>query len=102
MVYPLSEVIDPGSISPASLLKIDVQGYEMDVLQGCEGILEKFRYLYVECSFIELYEGQALAGQIIAWLEERNFILSSVHNLYYDKSGMALQGDFLFSKMDNG
>jgi FkbM family methyltransferase len=98
MVYPLSQIIDPASIPSASLLKIDVQGFELDVLQGCEDILQKFSHLYIECSFIELYEGQALAHQIIAWLEERNFVLSSVHNLYYGKSGLAVQGDFLFSK----
>jgi hypothetical protein len=39
-----------------------------------------------------------LAHQIIAWLEERNFVLSSVHNLYYGKNGMAVQGDFLFTQ----
>jgi FkbM family methyltransferase len=97
MVYPLSELIDPASIPSASLLKIDVQGYELDVLQGCEDILQKFSHLYIECSFIELYEGQALAHQIIAWLDERNFVLSSVHNLYYGKNGLAVQGDFLFA-----
>jgi FkbM family methyltransferase len=101
LVYPLSQLLDPASIPPASLLKIDVQGYELEVLQGCEEILQKFSHLYIECSFIELYAGQALAHQIIAWLEERNFVLSSVHNLYYGKNGLAVQGDFLFSKIKN-
>ncbi len=98
LVSPLSQLIDPASIPSASLLKIDVQGYELDVLQGCEDVLQKFSHLYIECSFIELYEGQALAHQIIAWLEQRNFILSGIHNLYYGKNGMAIQADFLFSK----
>lgn len=98
MVYPLSQVIESVSIPPDSLLKIDVQGYELDVLQGCENLLQRFSYLYIECSFVELYEGQALAYQIIAWLEERGFVLCSVHNLYYGRDSMAIQGDFLFSK----
>ena len=97
-VYPLSQLLDPASIPPASLLKIDVQGFELEVLQGCEDILQMFSHLYIECSFIELYAGQALAYQVIAWLAERNFVLSSVHNLYYGRNGMAVQGDFLFSK----
>ena len=97
-VYPLSQLVDPASIPPASLLKIDVQGYELDVLQGCEDVLQKFSHLYIECSFVELYEGQALAHQVIAWLEARNFVLSSIHNLYYGKNGMAVQADFLFSQ----
>ena len=99
MVCRLSDVIDPASIPHASLLKIDVQGFELDVLQGCEDMLQKFSHLYIECSFIELYEGQALAHQIITWLGKRNFALSSIHNLYYGKNGMAIQGDFLFSKI---
>lgn len=100
MVYPLSQVIEPVSIPPDSLLKIDVQGYELDVLQGCEDLLQRFSHLYIECSFVELYKGQALAYQIITWLEERNFFLRSVHNLYYGRDGMAIQGDFLFSKRE--
>ena len=99
-VYPLSARIDPACIPPASLLKIDVQGYELEVLRGCEDVLQKFSHLYIECSFIELYAGQALAHQVIAWLQARNFILSSVHHLYYGKNGLAIQGDFLFSHID--
>jgi FkbM family methyltransferase len=100
-VYPLSDILDPASIPPGSLLKIDVQGYELDVLRGCGDILHKFSHLYVECSFMELYEGQALAHQVIAWLQERGFVLWSVHNLYYARSGLAVQGDFLFSQNAN-
>ena len=102
MVYPLSQLIDPACIPLASLLKIDVQGFELDVLQGCEDILHRFSNLYIECSFIELYRGQALAHEVIAWLEERNFELSSIHNLSYGKNGLAIQADFLFSRNQMG
>ena len=101
MVFPLSQLIDSSSIPSASLLKIDVQGFEMDVLLGCEDVLGNFSCLYIECSFIELYKGQALAHQIIEWLEKRDFVLSSIHNVYYGKTGMAIQGDFLFTKKKN-
>ena len=97
-VLPLSEALGSTFIPPASLLKIDVQGFELEVLKGCEDILSKFSHLYIECSFIELYEGQALVHQIIAWLEQRSFILIGVHNLYYQKNGLAVQGDFLFAQ----
>ncbi len=99
-VLPLSQALGDTSIPPASLLKIDVQGFELEVLQGCGDILNKFSHLYIECSFIELYKGQALAHQIISWLEQRNFVLSGVHNLYYEKNGRAIQGDFLFTQRE--
>jgi len=95
-VLPLSRVLQDTSIPPASLLKIDVQGFELEVLRGSEDVLSKFSHLYIECSFIELYEGQALAHQVIDWLGQRNFILIGVYNIYYAKNGAAIQGDFLF------
>jgi len=98
VVMPLSQVLKDTVIPPASLLKIDVQGFELEVLKSSEDILDRFSYLYIECSFIELYEGQALAPHIISWLEQRNFMLRSVHNLYYAENGMAVQGDFLFAR----
>jgi FkbM family methyltransferase len=97
-VCPLSEWIKPASIPSDSLLKIDVQGFELDVLQGCEDVLDRFKHLYVECSYIEMYEGQALAPRVIAWLEEKGFALSGVHNLYHGEDGTAIQGDFLFTR----
>jgi len=53
--------------------------------------------IYVECSFVELYQGQALADEVISFLREENFSLSGIYNLNYDKSGRAIQGDFLFT-----
>jgi FkbM family methyltransferase len=96
-VFSLSQLLDAETIPPASLLKIDVQGFELDVIRGSEDIINKFSHLYIECSFVELYKDQALAHQIISWLEQRDFILSGVHNMYYERNGTAIQGDFLFT-----
>lgn len=99
-VLPLAKALGETCLPSNSLLKIDVQGFELEVLKGCENLLEKFSHLYIECSFIELYERQALAHQVIAWLEQRKFVLTGVHNLYY-KNGAALQGDFLFRRCNS-
>jgi hypothetical protein len=66
-------------------------------LQGCEDLLECFSHVYAECSFVELYTGQALTHEVIDWLGERGFRLSAVHNMSYDRNGRAVQGDFLFA-----
>jgi hypothetical protein len=95
-VLPLSQALDETCLPPTSLLKIDVQGFELEVLKGCEDLLDKFSHLYIECSFVELYERQALAHQVIAWLASRGFALVGVYNLYYARNGAAIQGDFLF------
>jgi FkbM family methyltransferase len=95
-VLPLHEAIDADDLSSPALLKIDVQGFELEVLKGCRPMLDRFSCIYVECSFIELYEGQALAHEVIDYLSQHGFRLSGVYNMTYDKKGIAIQADFLF------
>jgi len=97
-VAPLREFIPAAKIEAPALLKVDVQGYELQALRGCEDLLSRFAYVYVECSFVELYASQALADEVIAWLRERGFRLRGVHNVDYDRDGRAIQADFLFAR----
>ena len=96
MVKPLSSLLSANEIEMPAILKIDVQGFEKQVLQGCVTLLDCFSYVYIECSFVELYQGQSLAYEIIAFLAEHGFFLHGVYNMYFDRTGIALQGDFLF------
>ena len=93
----LSSRIKEDDLKQPALLKIDVQGYELAVLQGCDSLLPRFSHVYVECSFVELYTGQALAADVISYLHERNFDLRGVYNTCYDAHGNAIQADMLFA-----
>jgi len=84
-------------ISP-SLLKLDVQGFELEALRGCESLLSNFDVVYCECSFVELYSGQKFASDIIRWLDARGFRLVGFYNPSFDSAGQAIQADFLFEK----
>jgi len=96
-VATLSDCVDGDSIEGTALLKLDVQGYELAALHGCEDLLARFKYVYVEASFIELYVGQALATDVIAYLFARGFKLICVANLSAGNARRPIQGDFLFS-----
>jgi len=100
-VVPLHELLQPNEIVKPALLKIDVQGYELEVLRGCDDMLSNFAHVYVECSFVELYEGQPLARDIIDFLQQRNFFMRGVYNMSYDRLGHAVQADFHFSNSEN-
>lgn len=97
-VAQLGDEIGADAFGSPALLKIDVQGFELQALRGCESLLNLFTWVYVECSFVELYSGQAFADAVIVWLHERGFCLSGVYNLVYDANGCAIQADFLFSR----
>lgn len=97
-VGPLRDFVVEGQIEPPALLKLDVQGFELQALHGCESLLHRFAHVYVECSFVELYAGQALADEVIGWLRVRGFKLRGMYNPANDKEGRVVQADFLFSR----
>ena len=88
------------TISRPCLLKIDVQGLELDVLKGAGSSLSHVDEVLVEASFTELYTGQALADDIIQYLAEYNFHLVDVHGLVRALDGTALQADWLFRRVN--
>lgn len=94
---PLDAIVTADELVPPALLKIDVQGFELTVLEGCAGLIDRFSWVYVEVSFVALYEGQALAHEVIAWLAARAFVLRGVHNPTWI-DGRCIQADLLFGR----
>ncbi len=97
-VGPLSAYLPTDAIEPPALLKLDVQGFELSALAACEDRLARFRWVYAECSYLELYRGQALAHDVIAWLRQRGFAERAVYNTARTADGRAVQADFLFER----
>jgi FkbM family methyltransferase len=97
---PLSEFVDGSSIEEPALLKVDVQGYELEALRACGDLLDKFAYVYAEASFIELYEGQVLADDLVAWLRERGYELVDSYGASSDAHGRKIQADMLFKRSE--
>lgn len=94
-VDKLSNVLSSG-ISRPSLLKIDVQGYELEVLRGSCEVLDEIDDVLCECSYQELYEGQPLVNDVVAFMAAAGFVLAGVFGVSRALSGEQLQADFLF------
>jgi len=97
-ISPLNNFIVSDDLISPVFVKIDVQGYELEVLKGCNNFFEYFDYIFVECSFIELYENQPMAYEIINYLFNYSFKLRGIYNTFYDKTGTSIQADLLFCK----
>ena len=95
-VKRLDEVLSADDLQQPALLKIDVQGFEYEVLSGASALLEHFSHIYVEASFVELYEGQKLAHEIEALLLLAGFELAKKHNTMSGSDGSVVQSDLLF------
>ncbi len=72
-VATLDELLGPAA--RFDLVKIDVQGAELDVLRGGERLLEHAVGITLEVQLHELYRGQALFPDVHRWMLERGFRL---------------------------
>ncbi len=97
-VGPLSDFVSANDLTAPALLKIDVQGFELEVLRGAGDLLAAFEHVYVEASFEALYEGQALADDVIAYLVAAGFAEVGRHNVSIGPEGAPIQADFLFRR----
>jgi len=88
----------PRTLLRPCLLKIDVQGAELEVLRGAERLLGQVDEVYVECSLVEFYEGQPLLDDLVVHLATRGFRLRGIHSLLRDHRGQCLQADLLFAR----
>jgi len=99
-LVPLDMVEQLRPLERPALLKVDTQGYELEVLRGAEGILEEVDEIVLEGSFVELYAGQALADDLVCHLRKRSWRLHGLHSLSRDSSGRCIQADLHFVRAE--
>lgn len=100
-VARLDTLLSPTQVRAPALLKIDVQGFEYEVLRGIAGLVPQIRWIYVEASFVELYRGQRLYAEIADLLAELGYRPISRNNLSHDADGREIQADILFERAGN-
>ncbi|MBI2870174.1 MAG: FkbM family methyltransferase [Candidatus Omnitrophica bacterium] len=90
-------------------LKVDAQGYELEILEGARQALSKdIMAVEVEVSFSEIYEGQPLFRHIDAFLADRGFSLFKLRRFSWvrqvfraqvqESTGQLIFGEALYLK----
>jgi FkbM family methyltransferase len=97
-IFPLDQVSGEFlSGARRVFLKVDVQGYELEVLQGAKEILAMMLGVQLELSLVPLYEGQALYSSLVNFMESNGFsIWGIIPGLVDNSSGRLLQADAIF------
>jgi FkbM family methyltransferase len=81
------------------LLKIDVQGFEYQVLTGGKGTVAAASVVVLEASYEPFYQTQKLFDDVYEFLRASGFQLRDSFNMMHDpETGRALQGDFIFER----
>lgn len=98
-VMKLDDVLNITEIKKPFIAKIDVQGFESQVIAGGTEILKNAEYIIVEVSFAELYKKQPLFHSIYNLLRELDFeYVGNFDQLASYVTGEILQADAIFKK----
>jgi hypothetical protein len=92
----LGSISQPGD---AIYLKIDAQGYEMKILEGTSGVIDRFELIQVEASFFQVYQSEVLVADMIRYLDSRGYRIVGMEPGWEDaKTGELLQADLIFGR----
>lgn len=82
------------------LIKMDVQGFESEVIKGGMETLKKAKVLLLETSFVELYTGQMLFDDIYKLIRSLGFKYIGRHGQHWnDKTNEVMYEDSIFVKI---
>jgi hypothetical protein len=83
-------------------IKIDTQGYELEILKGGEKALAHAEFVLLEVSLLDIYVNSPLVIDVLNFMKERGFVLYDICTLMKRPLDNALfQSDFLFVKANS-
>ena len=101
LVRSLDAFVVANRLPEPDLLKLDVQGYELEVLKGTPKMLQRAKAVLCEVSFVPLYKGQCLFADVVTFMSLAGFSLWAFG--LETRTGVALeQTDVLFVKESRG
>jgi FkbM family methyltransferase len=94
----LDTLVAEQGLAPADLIKIDVQGAELDVIAGAKTALAHCQALMVELSLASYNKDAPLIAETLPAITRHGFRCIDICELHRSPAGGVLQADFLFVK----
>lgn len=82
-------------------LKLDVQGAEIDVLNGANRVWDNIDFILLEASVLNYNKYAPLVGDIFKFLGEKGFILFDICEQKRTANKVLMQVDLLFTKLNS-
>jgi FkbM family methyltransferase len=82
------------------LIKMDVQGAELDIIQGSPGFINNAKYLWLELQSHNYNIGAPLAGKVIGYLHQIGFEIMTIDEISIG-NGVIMSMDMIFINVRN-
>jgi FkbM family methyltransferase len=93
----VDDVVANSSMTAPAFLKLDVQGYEYEVLQGAKKTLPRIEAILAEVNLLDLYKDAHLLADLVALLKENGFVAYDICGFWRRPLDAALwNADFIF------
>ena len=95
----LDSVLAGTLFNQPDFIKIDTQGYELEILKGGTKTLTAAEFVLLEVSFLDIYKNSPLVADVMTYMQQQGFVLYDICTLMKRPlDGALYQSDFLFSK----
>lgn len=98
----LSELVNNHLRKSIDLIKVDVQGTELDVLSTLGGLNYPVQTVQIEMSLFEVYKNQPLMQSVIEFMNQAGYDLVDVYSPIKNKRGIVIQVEGIFLRRISG
>ena len=95
-IVRLDTLVNQNSIPLPDLIKLDIQGGELDALTGATSCLTHCNALVTEVSLVRYNKGAPLLADVLSWLAQRGLTCVDVCEIHRWKHDCIFQMDLLF------
>ena len=93
----IDEIVKSKGIAAPNFLKLDVQGYELEVLKGAQSTLPQVSAVLAEVNLIDIHKGVHLLDELVLFMRDKGFVAYDICGLARRPLDQALwQADFIF------
>lgn len=99
----LNEIIAEREVKEISLVKLDVQGYELEILKGGSLVLEIADAILLEVSLLDIHKNVPLIKEVICFMDDFGFVVYDICSVSSrrPRDRALWQTDLLFVRHDS-